>query len=124
LPRLDYFLDQVNDDTWHNLTDLSKKLNIPERRLALLSKLLSETNIIEYEPKENKVLLKKEWSNLLKKTEEQEDLKRPALGTVVLPPRKTIYLQKIQITNLTEKELELGFRVNKELEEIAISTMK
>lgn len=122
--KLDYFLDLIKDGTWHNLTDLSQALGLSIQNLTQLSNLLSGSNIAEYESQNNRVRLKREWINLIKNTENEEETKKPALGTIVLPPRKTINLQNIQITNLTEKELELGVRVNKELEELAIGLMK
>jgi hypothetical protein len=122
--KLDYFLDLVKDGAWHNLTDLSHTLGLSMHNLTQLSTLLAGSNIAEYDPQANRVRLQREWITLIQNTETDEEPTTPALGTIVLPPKKTINLQNIQITNLTETELELGVRVNKELEELAIGLMK
>lgn len=58
------------------------------------------------------------------RTPYDEDNEKLAVGTVILPPKKSVKVQSIQITNLTEKELELGFRINKKLKELAIGMLK
>lgn len=122
--KLDNFLELLKDGAWHNLNDLSKTLKIPEKKLAPLTKLLSEANILEYKTENRTTRLKEEWIKLLENTENEEGTPAAALGTIILPPRKTISLQNIKITNLTEDELELGLRANNGLEELAIGTIK
>ena len=120
LLKLDQFLNLIEDGAWHNLKELSKHSKIPKQKLETISKLLSETNIVEYNTKKNHVRIKQEWQQILKSTLEQ-NCGKAAVGTIVLPPKNGINLQGINVTNLTEKELELSVRINKKLEELAIS---
>jgi len=82
--------------------------------------LLSETNIVEYEAKGNNVRIKPEWQRMFKNVYEEQVLEKAAVGTVVLPPKKSLTIQGVYVTNLTEKELEISMRVNEKLEEFAI----
>lgn len=120
LPKFDHFLTLIADGAWHSLKNLSKHSKIPRQKLEPLLKLLSETNIIEYKTKKSQVRIKKEWQQMLQNTSEEQECEKAAVGTMVLPPKKTINIQGIRVTNLTEKELELSMRVNKKLEELAI----
>jgi len=124
LQKLVQLLNLIEDGAWHNLKELSEHSNIPKQKLESLSKLLSETNIIEYETKKNQLRIKKEWQQILKNTDEEQNCEKAAVGTIMLPPKKSINIQGIQVTNLTEKELEISMRVNKKLEEIAVGLIK
>jgi hypothetical protein len=124
LPKLDHLLNLIQDGAWHSLQELAKNSNIPKQKLETLSKLLSNTNIIEYETKNNQVRIKKEWQRILKNTSNEPESEIAAVGTVVLPPKKNVEIQGIQLTNLTEKELEINIRVNKNLKELAIDTIE
>lgn len=119
LLKLDQLLNLIQDRTWHNLNELSKNSKIPKQKLETLSKLLSETNIIEYDTQKNHVRIKQEWQQILKNTLKQ-DCEKATIGTIVLPPKNGVNVQGIHVTNLTEKELELSLRINKKLEELAI----
>lgn len=44
-----------------------------------------------------------------------------AVGTIIIPPQKTIIIQNTQIANLTDVPLELEVRVDKKISEIAIN---
>jgi hypothetical protein len=120
LPKLDHFLNLIEDGAWHDLEELSKRSKIPKQKLATLSKLLSETNIVEYETKGNHVRIKPEWQRMFKNIYEEQVLEKAAVGTIVLPPKKSLIIQGVYVTNLTEKELEISMRVNDKIEEFAI----
>ena len=120
LPKIDHFLNLIEDGAWHNLKELSKQSCIPKQKLKTLSKLLSETNIIEYNTEKNHVRIKQEWKQMLKSTLREQNCEKAAVGTIMLPPKKGINVQGIHVTNLTEKELEISMRINKKLEELAI----
>jgi len=120
LPKLDHFLNLIEDGAWHDLEELSKRSKIPKQKLATLFKLLSETNIVEYEAKGNNVRIKPEWQRMFKNTYEKQTKEKTAVGTIVLPPKKSLTIQGVYVTNLTEKELEISMRVNEKLEEFAI----
>jgi len=124
LPNLDKFLNLIDDGAWHSLKELSSYSNIPKQKLEALSKMLSETNIVEYETNGEQIRIKKEWQKMLKQHGEERESGKAAVGTVVLPPKKNIEIQGIQLTNLTEKEIEISMRINKNLEELAIDIVE
>jgi len=125
LPNLDNFFNLIDDGAWHSLKELSKHSNIPKQKLEALFKMLSETNIVEYETHGEQIRIKREWQKILKRpSEEQKYGGKAAVGTVLLPPKKNIKIQGIQLTNLTEKEIEISMRINKNLEELAIDIIE
>lgn len=125
LGEVDELLNLIEDGTWHTLKRLSKKLHITREKVVTLSKLLSETSIVEYKDKEGKVRLKHEWRQILQGMDKKRGDGKAAVGTIVLPPKKSLRIQGIQVTNLTEEELELDVRlINEKIEELAISTLK
>jgi len=124
LPNLDNFLNLIDDGAWHSLKELSKHSNIPKQKLDALSKMLSETNIVEYETNGEQIRIKKEWQKMLGKPNEEQKSGKAAVGTIVLPPKKNIEIQGIQLTNLTEKEIEISMRINENLEELAIDIVE
>lgn len=123
MQSIDQFLNSIEDGAWYSLKKLSKRLDTPNERLVALINVLAEANIVEYKNHESKVRLRHEWRHMLRSSN-KEDHERMAVGTIVLPPKKSIDIQNIQITNLTEKELELGVRINKKLKELAIGMLK
>lgn len=122
LPKIDQFLNLIEDGEWHNLQELAKRSNIPKQKLTALSKLLSQSNILEYQPQKDEVRLEQEWRQMLNDTCEQSSEKL-AVGTIVLPPKKSLEIQGIQVTNLTDKELEIGVRVDEKLRELAVAIL-
>ncbi len=121
---IDRLLDLIEDGAWHNLEKLSRNSDIPKQKLVTLARMLTEASIVEYRNHEEKVRLKGEWKRMFTKNEREEKLERTAVGTIILPPKRSIEIQNIQITNLTKKELELGVRVNKKLKELAIGMLE
>lgn len=121
MPKLDHFLNLIEDGAWHSLNKLSKHSKISKQKLEALSKLLSETNILEYETNKNQVRIKKEWQQMLRNTDDEQQPSKTAVGTIMLPAKKSIDIQGIRVSNLTERELELAMRINKKLEELGIS---
>ena len=115
----------IEDGSWHSLKQLSKKLDIPREKIVALSKLLSETSIVEYKDQEDKVRLKHEWRQILESMDKKRGDGKAAVGTIILPPKKSLKIQDIQVTNLTDEELELDVRlINEKIEELAINTLK
>jgi len=123
LQKFDHLINLIEDGAWYSLKELSKQTNTPQSKLEDLSKLLSDSRIIEYNNKKNQVRLKKEWRNLLQNIFEKLKYEKATMGTIVLPPKKSVCIQGIQVTNLTDKELELSMRVNKKLEELALGAV-
>lgn len=124
LAKLNHFLNLIEDGAWHSLRELSKHAKIPKQKLETVSKLLSETSIVEYEPKKSQVRIDQKWQRMLKNAGEEQNCEKVAVGTIVIPSKKRVSIQGIQLTNLTEKELEVCMRINKELEELAISIIE
>ncbi len=58
---------------------------------------------------------------MLRNTHDEQQLSKTAVGIIMLPAKKSIDIQGIKVSNLTEKELELAIRVNKKLEELGIN---
>ncbi len=116
LPKLDYFLGLIEDGAWHSLQELSEHINIVQPKLVSLANLLSQIDMVEYEPQGERIRIRKDWQRLLKHRDEDQASERVAVGTVVLPPMKNVEIQGIQLTNLTEKELEVNVRLTKNLE--------
>ena len=123
LPKLDHFLGLIADGAWHNLKDIAENADIPEHRVNTLSKILSQTSIVDYEASRGQVRISQEWRKMLESIREEEEEEKAAVGTIVLPPKKSMILQNIQLTNLTEKELELDVKVTQTLKELAIGTI-
>jgi hypothetical protein len=53
----------------------------------------------------------------------EKSIKGKVLGTIIVPPQKSVVIQCTQITNLTDKSLELEICVDKKIEEITISVV-
>lgn len=121
MSKLDNFLSLIKDGTWHSLTQLSKKLSLPTQQLTKISEILSEKEIIHYQEKANWVKINPEWSPLLSGNEEEKPEHKPTIGTIIIPPQESVTIQNVQITNVTEKEVELWIRVCRKATEIAIS---
>lgn len=121
MQKIDYFLSLLGDGAWHNLKELARHSRIPKQRLETLFKLLSETNIVEYETQKDQVKIKREWQQILKDADKEQQIGKSAIGSIVIPSKKSVTLQGIRVTNLTEKDLEISMRVNEKLEELAIS---
>jgi hypothetical protein len=56
-----------------------------------------------------------------KETQEQPTA---TVGTIIIPPQKTLMIQSTRITNLTDTSLELNVSINKKIREIAINKIK
>jgi len=124
LLKLDHFFNLIEDGAWHNLEDLSKHSKIPQRKLENLFKLLSEANIVEYEARTNQVQIKKEWQKMLKNVYREQACEKASIGIVALPPKTSINIQGIEVTNLTDEELEINMRISKKLQELAIGIIE
>jgi len=87
--------------------------------------LLTEKDLIQHNPATNQIKLSQNWKTLLiNQKEAQEQPATAAVGTIIIPPQKTLMIQSTRITNLTDTSLELEIRINKKIREIAISKIK
>jgi len=120
--KLDSFFNLIKDGEWHSLTQLSKELSLPNEQLAKIAEILSEQGIIQYREEAGLVKFDLEWSSVLSENEPEEKVEhKPPVGTFIIPSQESVTIQNVQITNVTEKEVELWIKVRKKFTEIAIS---
>jgi predicted transcriptional regulator len=127
--KLEQLLTLLGDYVWHNIDEMAKTLQIPQDKLQQTIKFLTETDLIQHNPATNQIKLNQNWKTLIinqKETnpETQTQPETTAVGTIIIPPQKTLIIQCTRITNLTENSLELEIRINKKLNEIAINKIK
>ena len=127
--KLEKLLTILSDNVWHNIDETAKTLEIPQDKLPQIITFLTETELIQHNPATNQIKLDQNWKTLIlnqkeTKPETQTQPEQTAVGTIIIPPQKTLLIQCTRITNLTENSLELEIRINKKLNEIAINTIK
>jgi len=114
---------------WHNVDEIVNVLEIPQSKFEQVIKLLTETDMVYYNSATNQIKLNQEWKMPFinqKETNSEMSTKREnaAIGTVIIPPQKTLIIQCTRITNLTDINLELDIRIDKKLSEIAINKLQ
>jgi hypothetical protein len=127
--KLEKLLNLLSDNVWHNTDEIAKTLEIQQDKIQQIIKLLTETDLIQHNPATNQIKLDQNWKTLIinqKETnpETQTQPDQTAVGTIIIPPQKTLIIQCTRITNLTDNSLELEIRINKKLNEIAINKIK
>jgi hypothetical protein len=127
--KLEEILNLLGDNVWHNIDEMAKTLEISQDKLQQIVKLLTEADMIQHNSATNQIKLNQNWKTLIinQKEPNQETQTRSettAVGTIIIPPQKTLVIQCTRITNLTENSLELEIRINKKLNEIAINKVK
>ena len=127
--KLEKLLASLGDNVWHNIDEIAKTLEIQQDKFQQIIKFLTETDLIQHNPATNQIKLDQNWKTLIinqKETnpETQAQPEQTAVGTIIIPPQKTIIIQCTRITNLTDNSLELEIRINKKLDEIAINKIK
>ena len=121
--KLEKLLSLLSDNQWHNLNHITTALEIPDEKLQQTITFLKETELIQHNPTTNQIKLNQNWKTLFLNQKETKP-EKTAVGTIIIPPQKTLTIQCTRITNLTDNTLELGIRVNKKLREIAINKIK
>jgi hypothetical protein len=123
--KLQNLLSLLSDNVWHNIDETAKTLEIPQKRFRQVIALLTEKDLIQHNPATNQIKLSQNWKTLLiNQKETQAQPTTAAVGTIIIPPQKTLMIQSTRITNLTDTNLELGIRINKKIREIAIDKIK
>ena len=125
--KLEKLLTILSDNVWHNIDEMAKTLEIPQDKLQQIIKFLTETDMIQHNSATNQIKLDQNWKTLIinqKETNPETQQETSAVGTIIIPPQKTLIIQCTRITNLTDNSLELEIRINKKLNEIAINTIK
>ncbi|MEM3873688.1 MAG: hypothetical protein QXU45_00930 [Candidatus Bathyarchaeia archaeon] len=123
--KLEKLLALLNDNLWHNINEVAETLQIPQEKAQKIVELLTEADMIQQNPKTNQIKLNQNWKTLIINQKEtnttQETPTATAIGTIIIPPQKSLIIQCTRITNLTDTSLELEIRINKKLNEIAIN---
>jgi hypothetical protein len=120
LAKLSLFFELINDNFWHSIDELSKLLSVSPNRLSEMAKLLSEHSLIEYRQSTEEVKANEKW-NFTAEEYNEFSKEKQSIGTIIVPPEKSVKLQSTTVTNLTDIALELDIRINKELREITIN---
>jgi hypothetical protein len=120
----------LGDNVWHNIDEVGKALEIPQDKLQQIVKFLSEADMIQNNPATSQIKLNQTWKTLIINQKEPSletrsaNAETTAVGTIIIPPQKTLIIQCTRITNLTDNSLELEIRINKRINEIAIGKIK
>lgn len=127
--KLEKLLALLDDDQWHDFSHIMANLKIHEDELRKIITFLTKAGLVESDPTMKQVKLDQTWRIFLvkqgeKDLEAQEAMERPTIGTIIIPPQKTLIIQCTRITNLTDNSLELGIRMDKRIREIAIDKVK
>lgn len=123
--KLEIFLTLLSDNVWHNVDETAKTLRIPRDKFQETITFLTEAELIQRNPATNQIKLNQNRKTLLlypKETQAQPET--TALGTIIIPPQKTLIVQFTRISNLTDVDLELEIRIDEEIREIAINRIK
>jgi predicted transcriptional regulator len=128
--KLEKLLALLNDNVWHNIKEVAETLEIPQEKAQKIIEFLTQADMIQHNPTTNQIKLNQNWKTLIinqKETSPPTQTQTPqetiatAIGTIIIPPQKTLIIQCTRITNLTDTSLELEIRINKKLNEIAIN---
>jgi predicted transcriptional regulator len=122
-------LNLLGDNVWHNIDEIAKTLEIPQDKLQQVITSLAETDLIQHNSATNQIKLNQNWRTLTTNPKEtnpgtQTQPRSAAVGTIIMPPRQTLIIQCTRITNLTENSLELEFRIDQRIREIAINKVQ
>ncbi|UCE28735.1 MAG: hypothetical protein JSV85_05515 [Candidatus Bathyarchaeota archaeon] len=115
--RLDQLLELIKNGTWHHLDQIAQSLNIPPDQLARIAETLKEQDILRYRPEAKQLKINPNWLLLTERNQDTNeeatpDEQEPPVATLMIPPRKTVTIQNLQITNATtETPLELYIRI-------------
>ncbi|MEM2911587.1 MAG: hypothetical protein QW146_03695 [Candidatus Bathyarchaeia archaeon] len=124
--KLEKLLTFISDNEWHTTEEVANALQISQEKAQKITKFLAEADLVTYNSETRQIKLKQNWKTLIinqKETAptEQVQLETTAVGTIIVPPQKTIIIQNTHIANLTDVPLELEIRVDKKITEIAIN---
>ncbi|MGB9853694.1 MAG: hypothetical protein ACPLRY_02665 [Candidatus Bathyarchaeales archaeon] len=129
--KLERLLTLLGDEKWHTQEEVVDALQIPKEKVQTITRFLADADLIIRNGETNKIKLNQKWKTLIInqkeqdiETEVQAHLENTAVGTIIVPPQKTITIQNTRITNLTDISLELEIRVDKKLKEIAINKIE
>ncbi|MEM3618048.1 MAG: hypothetical protein QXK47_03110 [Candidatus Bathyarchaeia archaeon] len=123
--KLEKLFTLLSDTLWHDITEVAKTLEIPQEKMWQTVEFLIKMDVIQHNPTTNQIKLNQNWKTLLTNQKETNTTQKTptatAIGTIIIPPQKSLIIQCTRITNLTDTSLELEIRINKKLNEIAIN---
>lgn len=124
--KLEKLLTFMGDNAWHTTEEVADALQISQEKAQKITKFLAEADLMTYNSETKQIKLKQNWKTLIISQNEtvppaQLQLETTAVGTIIIPPQKTIIIQNTHIANLTDVALELQIRVDKKISEIAIN---
>ena len=126
--KLEKLLALLNDNVWHNIKEVAETLEIPQEKAQKIIEFLTQADMIQHNPTTNQIRLNQNWKTLIINQKETSPTQTQtpqetatAIGTIIIPPQKSLIIQCTRITNLTDTSLELEIRINKKLNEIAIN---
>lgn len=127
--KLEKLISLLGDNVWHNIDEIAKTLEIPQNKLQQVIRSLTEADLIQHNAQTNQIKLNQTWKMFsINPNETSYDTKMQSeaatVGTIIIPPQKTLVIQCTRITNLTDSSLELEIRINKKLSEIAINKIR
>jgi len=122
--KLEKLLALLSDNVWHNIKEVAETLEIPQEKAQKIVEFLTEADMIQHNPTTNQIRLNQNWKTLIinqketsppTQTQTPQETAATAIGTIIIPPQKTLIIQCTRITNLTDTSLELEIRINKKL---------
>lgn len=122
--KLQSLLGLLSDNVWHNIDETAKTLKIPQKRFRQVIALLTEKNLVHHNRATNQIRLSQNWKTLLINQKETQEQPTATIGTIIIPPQKTLMIQSTRVTNLTDTSLELEVSIDKKIREIAINKIK
>jgi hypothetical protein len=112
-------LETIGNGGWHRVEDVAEKLSVAVEVVADEVSVLSESGVLVYDEKTNRVKLGSWILELEEKAEAAR--KKSAFGSIILPPEGQVSIQSIVISNFLDKPVELGIRTDIRLREISIT---
>lgn len=122
--KLESLLSLLSDNVWHNIDEMAKTLKVPQERFRQVVALLMEKDLVQHNPATNQIRLYQDSKTLLINQGEAQVQPGTAVGSMIIPPLKTLMIQSTRITNLTDTSLELDIRIDKRIREIAINKIR
>jgi hypothetical protein len=127
--KLEKLLTVLSDDQWHDPSYIMTMLGIHEDELRKTITFLADAGLVERDSATNHVKLDSAWKSFLANQKEMDSrahqsTDKPTIGTIIVPPQRTLVIQCTRITNLTESSLELGIRLDNRIREITIDKVK
>lgn len=123
MTKIDDLIQLLQDGKWHGLDQITKALETPLNQLREVVQSLEKHDLIQRNNEKNEIKLNHAWKTLLIEDDSKENVsqEKVAVGTLIVPPYKSILIQYTNITNLTDASLEVAVRIDNRLCEIAIN---